>query len=140
MSKGTIERGHQIETRVSQWLNGQGLALVERNFARRFGEIDLIMQEPESGVIVFVEVRYRNSDVYGGGLESVDTRKQSKLLRTAAAWLQKHGDERTSARFDVVAVSPDNGKPPPDPLSCDPPIVSWQGLNILWIRDALQTT
>lgn len=83
------------------FLQTHGLQLVERNFRRRFGEIDLIMLDQDS--LVFVEVRKRSSSRFVDAAESIDWRKQRKLLRTAEAYLQQnfwHGP----CRFDVVVL------------------------------------
>ena len=95
--------------------------LLERNFRCRSGEIDLIFLDDET--LVFVEVRLRRSERYGGALGSVDRRKQSRLHQAACVYLA----ERTVAplapmRFDVVAVS---GQPP-------------NACQFEWIRDAFQ--
>jgi len=135
----TIEQGQEVETRISEWLCAQGLIFIQRNYRRRIGEIDLIMRESDSGIIVFVEVRYRENNCFGGALASVDARKQKKLLRTASAWLQQHADDRTNARFDVIAVSRDAGEPKRSQCSAEPQVICWQGWNIIWIRNALET-
>lgn len=54
--------------------------------------------------LVFVEVRYRKNNSYGGGLESVTKSKQDKLRRTAELYLQQHA-KSDNARFDVVSMS-----------------------------------
>ena len=63
----------------------------------------------ESDCTVFVEVRYRQSSVRGGGLASVGPAKRTKLLRTAAVYLQENPRlANLACRFDVVAC---NGTP-----------------------------
>jgi putative endonuclease len=73
------------------------------------GEIDLVMTQGEE--LVFVEVRYRKRDGYGGGLESVDTRKRQRLIRAADHFLQRHhaAGGGKPCRFDVVAISGPRG-------------------------------
>ena len=61
--------------------------------------------------VVFVEVRYRGNRSYADGAETIDRRKQSKLTATAQHYLQSHpGAATRPARFDVIAIAPDNGK------------------------------
>jgi putative endonuclease len=57
--------------------------------------------------LVFVEVRFRKNDHFGGGLESITTSKQNKLRKTAELYLQKHS-QYENARFDVVSMSKNN--------------------------------
>ncbi|MEE9321864.1 MAG: YraN family protein [Granulosicoccus sp.] len=102
------KKGQLAERRACQFLESHGLACLERNYRLRIGEIDLVMQEPASGTIVFVEVRYRQRRNHCSALESIDHRKQAKLRRTARAWLQQHADDRTSARIDVVVFDGDD--------------------------------
>lgn len=101
--------GTQAEELARRHLENHGLTFLTNNFSCRYGEIDLIMLEGE--MIVFVEVRYRQRQDYGGALESVDFRKQQKLIRTAMFFLQQHGHTDTFARIDVIALSrlPDGG-------------------------------
>ena len=100
----------QAELFACRHLQQQGLTLVTRNFRCKVGEIDLVMQQGDT--IVFVEVRYRKSDRYGSAAESVDFRKQRKLINTALFFMQKY-DPRLQRpyRFDVVAIE---GEPPHD--------------------------
>ena len=110
--------GQQGEDRALAYLQAQGLVLVERNYRCRGGEIDLVMRD--GGAVVFVEVRYRSSEGFGGALASVGSRKQARLVHAAAHYLAAKRIDRP-ARFDVAAVSGAPGK-----------------LAIQWIKDAFQ--
>lgn len=55
--------------------------------------------------IVFVEVRLRSSNSFGGALASVDKRKQSKLIKSAHHYIATL-TTTLGFRFDVVAISP----------------------------------
>jgi putative endonuclease len=96
--------GKAQELRAAHYLKAQGLRLLCRNYRCRHGEIDLIMAD--SDVLVFVEVRYRRNDCYGGAIVSVDTRKQLKIRHTAAYYLQANPQlQCCSCRFDVIGLS-----------------------------------
>jgi putative endonuclease len=85
-------------------LTNRGLIPLERNFRRKCGELDLIFED--HNVIVFVEVRYRASERWGGGLASVTPKKQRRLINAASAWLKQNpGHSDRPCRFDVVSVS-----------------------------------
>ncbi len=110
----TNKRGQWAEKLAEKYLIKQGLKLVERNYSCKRGEIDLIMWEQNT--IAFVEVRYRENEQYGGGVESIDFRKQEKIRTTAMHFLQKnHSHQDHSCRFDAVII---NGKP-------DQPSLNW---------------
>jgi putative endonuclease len=95
-------RGRSAEEQARRHLEQRGMRLLESNYRCKLGEIDLIMQDGEA--LVFVEVRYRKSDLFGSALESVTAEKQGRLLATANHYLQRN---RASApcRFDVVGIT-----------------------------------
>ena len=102
--KGAGPTGAEAEDLACAWLQARGLRLRERNYRCRRGEIDLIMQDGEQ--LVFVEVRYRANDRWGGGLASVTRAKQQRLARTARLWLKLNPDVAgLPCRFDVVSVT-----------------------------------
>lgn len=96
--------GFISEKQACDFLQAKGLTLLTKNYRCPYGEIDLIMQENE--VLVFIEVRLRNSMDFGDALESIDSTKQQKLLKSATHYLQKHHllDE-IDCRFDVIGFS-----------------------------------
>lgn len=61
--------------------------------------------------LIFVEVRYRNTERFGTAAESVTKKKQSKLRATAEFYRQRNPDfSRLPCRFDVVAISRKNSQ------------------------------
>ncbi|WP_297812336.1 YraN family protein [uncultured Methylophaga sp.] len=98
------DRGTQVEDAVSRFLKKQGLTLLTRNYHCRGGEIDLVMQD--KSVLVFVEVRFRKNSRFGSAVETVNKRKQSRIILTARHYLQQHPGKHDSCRFDVVGVAP----------------------------------
>jgi putative endonuclease len=118
---GTTRRGRDAESLACHYLETQGLSLIERNYRRRPGEIDLIMDD--AGSLVFVEVRFRRQTRFGSGAESVDRRKQAKIVACAQGYLQTHpGMAARPCRFDVVSISGDVGDP-----------------SVEWIQDAFSS-
>jgi len=113
-------QGRLAEDFACRFLEQRGLRLLMRNYHCRRGEIDLIMKD--SDCIVFVEVRYRGNPRFGSGAESVDRRKQARLIAAAQHYLHKHQQAADApCRFDVVSIAPatPTANPPPQ-----------------WIRDA----
>ena len=99
-----LRHGSAAEAAAAAHLRNAGLALKHRNFSCRHGEIDLIMEH--RGELVFVEVRYRQDNAYGGAVESIDQSKRRRLRRTADFYLQQHPEQgHRGCRFDIVAVS-----------------------------------
>ena len=113
MSTPPAERralGDSWERLAEDRLVAEGYRIEKRNFQCKLGEIDLVAREGE--VLVFVEVRGRSHAGQVTPEESVDSRKQRKLWRTAQLYLQMRPGEMPPCRFDVVAVDGAAGSPP----------------------------
>ena len=93
--------GRLGEDRALAHLLKQGLVLVERNFLCKAGEIDLIMQH--GAHLVFVEVRRRAGNRYGGAAASVTPAKQRRLIHAAQFYLLRYPN-LPPCRFDLVAI------------------------------------
>jgi putative endonuclease len=102
------EAGREGEAAALGYLQRAGLQLVVRNFRCRAGEIDLVMLD--GATLVLVEVRYRSGERFGGAAASVTWRKQRRLASAAEYLLLSHRElQRYPARFDVVALSAVSG-------------------------------
>lgn len=97
------EAGARGEDLAARHLEAHGYFIRERNFRTRRGEIDLIAERGRE--IVFVEVRYRKSDDYGGAAASVDWRKRRRIALAAQVYLAMRGLADRPCRFDLVAIT-----------------------------------
>lgn len=95
--------GQEKEQHACKYLIKHGLKLLVQNYCCKLGEIDLIMQDRET--LVFIEVRYREQNDYGCGLESVTRAKQRKIIRTAQHYLLTSRKQHLPCRFDVIACT-----------------------------------
>lgn len=87
-------------------MQSKGLKLVAQNHHCRCGEIDLIMAQGDTAVVV--EVRFRNNKRHGGALESVSSHKQARVSQCAKLWWVQQGQRQFKhLRFDVVALEGD---------------------------------
>ena len=103
-------RGDAAEAAALAMLQAHGLQLLARNAASRGGELDLVMRDGTT--VVFVEVRYRASQRYGGGAASVDAGKRRRLVHAARAFLAGHPQMADApCRFDVVDADGDPDAP-----------------------------
>ena len=84
--KLTHEQGAASEQAALDYLLTAGCTLLERNWHCPFGEIDLIMQHGET--LLFVEVKFRRSNAFGGAAYSITPAKLAKLQRSAEYYLQ----------------------------------------------------
>ena len=103
--------GAAAEGIAADFLRAKGLEILERNFLRRLGELDIVARDGD--ILVIAEVRTRASDRYGGAAASVDVRKQQRIIRATCLLLQRRKDlARLRVRFDVIAVSNMDGEQP----------------------------
>lgn len=98
----TTSTGQRGEALALAYLIGLRYTIVDTNYRRSFGEVDIIARDRD--VLVFVEVKSRRSTLFGTPFEAVDARKQRQLSRIAQDYLQSHRLGETAARFDVIAV------------------------------------
>lgn len=103
-----LEKGRLGEDAVCRLLMQRGHELIERNYHRRCGEIDIISKC--GGFVVFTEVKSRKRGSLVSGLEAVDFRKQAKIVRTADLWLSDN-DTGLQPRYDIAEVTL-TGEPP----------------------------
>lgn len=95
--------GNAFESAAEAHAVAQGVRVLDRNVSCRYGEIDLVFLERE--VLVFAEVRYRDNPRFGGAAQSVDSRKQQRIIAAAQFYLQSHPTlARHACRFDVFAL------------------------------------
>ncbi len=94
--------GQASEAEAERFLRAKGFRILERNLRTGLGELDLVAED--RGVLVFVEVKARMSEAFGGALSAIDARKRAKLIKLASQYLaQRHLTDRP-CRFDVVVV------------------------------------
>lgn len=106
----TLPIGRLGEALATEFLTGQRYAIVEKNYRKSYGEVDIIARDGDT--LVFVEVKTRQSTAFGTPFEAVDGRKQRQLSRVAQEYLQSQGLSDAPARFDVVAVRLDRDNRP----------------------------
>lgn len=92
--------GDAAEQQALEYLQTAGLQMIERSFLCKGGEIDLIMRDGKH--LVFVEVRKRSSQRFGGALASVTPAKQKRMVHAAQVYLQNM-KPIPPCRFDVIA-------------------------------------
>ena len=118
----TTAAGRRGEDVACRHLESQGLRLLERNYRCRAGEIDLVMLD--AGTLVLVEVRSRSSATHGSAAATVGSRKQRRFIVAARhLLLTRAAYRRLAVRFDVLAI---DAAPAGGPA------------RLTWIRDAFR--
>ena len=93
--------GVKAEALAAEYLEAHGATIVERNFRRRCGEIDLIVRD--GSVLVFVEVRLRTRSDFGGAAASITAAKRLRMTRAAGLFLARLA-RTPPCRFDAVLL------------------------------------
>lgn len=97
--------GQEGESAARSYLVSKGAKILEMNFRRPSGEIDIIAKHKKT--ILFVEVKRRSSLRFGRPAEAVNPAKQTHILRTAMMYLQENSLEDVPIRFDIIEILPD---------------------------------
>ena len=101
--------GKQYEELAVDFLRGNGVRIVEKNFRSHLGEVDLIGFK--DNYYIFFEVKYRKTERAGYPVEAVNLKKQQTISRVADYFkvIRKLPDS-CNVRFDVVAILADSIK------------------------------
>jgi putative endonuclease len=81
-----------------------GLRVLTRNWRCRYGELDVIAADDATRTAVFVEVKTRTSDLFGGVAQAVTPTKVRRLRRLAGLWLSGQHGSWAAVRIDVIGV------------------------------------
>jgi putative endonuclease len=104
--------GHRAEALAAEYLESLGYTIIDRNWRRPEGELDLVAAR--DGLCVFVEVRSRTGSERGHPLETVNASKRARVLRSARLYLDEEKPQAAVFRFDVVGVTFALDESPPE--------------------------
>lgn len=109
--QNTRTKGQATESFAQHYLMQQGLVLIDKNVHCRQGEVDLIMKDQQT--YVFVEVKFRKNNNFGGAISAIPKSKQDKIKHCVAFFLHKANlnEYNTPCRFDVIALEGDINQP-----------------------------
>ncbi len=102
--------GRSAEDLTEQMLRKKGYRILERNLRIAGGELDLIADD--QGTLVFIEVKARRGNQFGGAPYAITTRKKQQIIKLALCYLSQHGLTNKQCRFDVILVVGTNGHTP----------------------------
>ncbi len=104
------ELGRKGEDAAVRYLSTRGYRILQRNWRCRFGEADIIAEDPD-GTVCFIEVKTRRSMEAGLPEEAVTARKRSRYEKIAMCYIvQEDIDDNTALRFDAIAICVAGGK------------------------------
>lgn len=90
MKINTKKLGMAGEQLAAQELQKNGYRILERNYRKRTGEIDLIAQK--DGIIYFIEVKAKNDTRFSPPADNVNAKKRQHIANTANWWFAEHGE------------------------------------------------
>ncbi|MGA7051992.1 MAG: YraN family protein [Mycobacterium sp.] len=99
-----IQLGAMGEALAVDHLTKMGLRILNRNWRCRYGELDVIAVDEANRTVVFVEVKTRTGDSYGGLAHAVTPGKVRRLRRLAGLWLAGQDQRWAAIRIDVIGV------------------------------------
>lgn len=99
-----IQLGAMGEALAVDHLTRLGLRILHRNWRCRYGELDVIACDDTTRTVVFVEVKTRTGDGYGGLEHAVTPRKVRRLRRLAGLWLAGQDERWSAIRIDFIGV------------------------------------
>ena len=94
-------KGAEAERLGAAFLEARGLSIIERNYRRRCGELDLVARD--GATLVFVEVRLRRGRSFGGAAASITAAKRKRLIQAASLYLAGLGGT-PCCRFDALLL------------------------------------
>lgn len=94
--------GAKYEKVASEYLVSKGYTVTHHNYRCKLGEIDIIAQM--DGMTVFIEVKYRKTNLYGMPSQAVNYKKQQRILLTAKYYLRQYEKYEVNCRFDIIEI------------------------------------
>ena len=96
--------GKKHENMAIHYLKTQKYKILDRNFSCPTGEIDIIAYDKHNKYIVFVEVKYRATQLFGRPLEAITPTKERNIKLTAQTYLKLKGWLNRNFRFDAIEI------------------------------------
>lgn len=120
-SRSSSQRlGDHYETLALEFLRQSGCSLIGQQLRCPLGEIDLVVRDGQT--LVFVEVRYRRSNRFGGATASITRAKQARILKTIDWWLPRLVREAFDGKMPLCRID----------------LATFEQNNLSWHRDALR--
>lgn len=95
------------EDKACNFLRKNGFKIIERNFRKGYGEIDIIAigSTSKEKMLVFFEVKTRKSNSFGSPLEAITPWKLKSLIKTAQFYKLIRPNLPDAMRIDAVSVN-----------------------------------
>ena len=94
---------------AAKFLNKKGYKIIDRNFRKGYGEIDIVALH--ENILVFIEVKTRTTGLYGGAIEAISYGKLQKLIRTCQYYKMINPKLPEAMRIDAILIDLENNEP-----------------------------
>jgi len=101
--------GAEGEERACNWMLARGWRVLERNFRRRGGEIDIVAMDGATLVMAEVKTRSRIHEKFGGGEQAVNSKKRRRIIKTTHKWMRAHSFFGQK-RYDIIEWTVSEGR------------------------------
>jgi putative endonuclease len=96
------------EDMACKYLAKKGYKIIERNFRKGYGEIDIVTVY--NHILIFIEVKTRTTSLYGGAIEAISYGKLQKLIRTCQFYKMTHLNLPEAMRIDAILIDLENNE------------------------------
>jgi putative endonuclease len=94
--------GNWGEERAADFLRHHGFFVREKNVRTAYGEIDIVAMKDE--MLIFVEVKTRQSNTLGPPEVSISEQKKERLIESAQSYVQDHPELGKDWQIDVISI------------------------------------
>lgn len=104
-------KGKEGEEMAERWLIDQGYKILDRNNSTKWGELDIIATK--NNILIFVEVKFKQSEDFGTPEEMIGKRKITQIQRTAEMYLLNNADiakSYDSYQIDAICIVEETGR------------------------------
>lgn len=104
------EFGQWAENNVAQYLKQKDYSILDRNYQKKWGEIDIIAEK--NGVLIFVEVKANKKEIAGFEPENrVSPEKLRRISRAIQTYLAaKKYSPNQDRQVDIIALTLDKDR------------------------------
>lgn len=93
--------GNTAEDLAATYLESQGWEIIARNWRTKRSELDIIASS--NNIVHIIEVKYRRSNSFGGGLDYITPDKIRRLRNAAMMWSAAN-NYQGDIHIDIVSV------------------------------------
>jgi putative endonuclease len=97
------QKGNEAEEIAAEYLKKRGYKILARNYSSKTGEVDIIARLKNT--LVFVEVKARASDAFGGAAAAVTKAKQLRVTKAAISYIKQNRPAFDALMFDIIALT-----------------------------------